>query len=80
MTSLKVVTPVKTGVQDLCNKLKRLDSPINRKMTKNGNFRLFTSPSKLSQKTQIIFKKELDIIDAVFEHGYSFHTHPKGKT
>jgi hypothetical protein len=51
MVSLKVVTPVKTGVQKLCNQLKNW-IPAFAGMTKNGVFRLFTRSSKLRNQMQ----------------------------
>ena len=39
---------MKTSVQCFRNCLNKLDSPINRKMTENGVFRLFTKPSTLT--------------------------------
>jgi hypothetical protein len=51
MTSLKVVTPVKTGVQHFCNTLKFLDSGVHRNdgfgaFAISGHFRLLTKASR----------------------------------
>ncbi len=45
-----------------------------------SNYSKFSHPLKLSQKTHIVLKKELNIINAIFEHGDSFYSHPKGET
>jgi len=57
MVSEKVVTPVKTGVQEGCKDLKELDSgacpgadPGLAGMTEIGIFRIFTRPSKRNHK------------------------------
>jgi hypothetical protein len=44
----KVVTPVKTGVQNIFNHLKRLDSGLRRN-DRNDLFRLFTAASYMDR-------------------------------
>jgi len=59
MTSLKVVIPVKTGVQMACNCLKRLDSDFRQKHRK-GNPRLSEGLRDVRETTTI--KKQTILI------------------
>src|SRR5437870_1380857 len=56
------------------------------------NIHVFTQPQqtdshscppqklKLSQKSQVIFKKKTNVGNPIAQHGHPFHTHAKGKT